>query len=695
MEKNHPEGVGLAASCMAACPVHTPTQAYVQAIAEGRYEDAMDLLLSANPFSSVCGRICHHPCEQNCRRIAVDKPISLRGLKRFVMDQTKDFRKTRKRQGAPANGKKAAIIGAGPSGLTAAQDLAMKGYQVTVFEASDSPGGMLGKAIPRYRLPFDVVMEDIADILALGVELKTNTAIGKDLSFADLRQQGFNAILLAIGLAQSKSLGIPGIDSKGILLGIPFLRMAAEGVPVKLGEKVVVIGGGNVAIDVARTARRLGSKKVTMVSLESRKEMPAWEWEIQEAVDEGIELMPSWGPKAIQAGKGGVRGIELKKCTRVFDENKRFNPAFDESVTTQVACDNILIAIGQGSDFSFLQGSGVKLTPRGLLEWDGETFATSVPGIFASGETVTGPGSAVEAVASGHRAAEAMDHWLQTGTFKKVPKEELPNIGELPKEVAEKARKLERVEVGLTDAGKRVQDFEEFERTYTEAEALREARRCVACATGAVVTEELCAACLTCVRVCPFGVATVDRTASTPAEKCLTCGLCAAECPAAAIALSRFGTEKVKQELARLAGVKKDKDKPIIVSFNCIYEAQSRRYLVPGEEVLGKDGVLRIMVPCVARLKVTELLMPFELGADGVAVIACEEGECVYPTAEDRLEVRVRRAKQLLDEIGIGGGRMDLFKTKGSAEESWEELWEESRNKIKSAGTGAGAEVSR
>src|SRR4030042_6403666 len=189
MEKNHPEGVGWAARCMAACPVHTPTQAYVQAIAEGRYEDAMDLLLSANPFSSVCGRICHHPCEQNCRRIAVDKPISLRGLKRFVMDQTKDFRKTRKRQVAPANGKKAAIIGAGPSGLTAAQDLALKGYQVTVFEASDSPGGMLGKAIPRYRLPFDVVMEDIKAILALGIELTTNTAMGKDLSFADLRQQ--------------------------------------------------------------------------------------------------------------------------------------------------------------------------------------------------------------------------------------------------------------------------------------------------------------------------------------------------------------------------------------------------------------------------------------------------------------------------------------------------------------------------
>lgn len=695
MDQQPKPGILLAATCMAACPVHTPTQAYVQAIAEGRYEDAMELLLAANPFSSVCGRICHHPCEQKCRRTAVDRPISLRGLKRFVMDATREYRRTRRREKAPANGKKVAIIGAGPSGLTAAQDLALKGYQVTVFEASDTPGGMLGKAIPRYRLPFEVVMEDINDILALGVELKTNTAIGKDLSFADLRKQGFDAILLAIGLAQSRTLGIPGIDSKGILLALPFLRMAREGTPVRLGQRVVVIGGGNVAIDVARTARRLGAKQVIMVSLESRQEMPAWDWEIREAVEEGIELMPSWGPKAIRSEQGEVRGIELKKCTRVFDENRRFNPAFDESVTTTVACDNILIAIGQGSDFSFLQGSEVKLTPRGLLEWNPETFATSVPGIFASGETVTGPGSAVEAVASGHRAAEAMDHWLRTGAFKRVPKVDLPNIGDLPQEVAEKAKKLERVEVDLPAAGRRVQGFEEIERTYTEAEALREARRCVACATGAVVQEELCAACLTCVRICPFGVATVDRTAATPAEKCLTCGLCAAECPAAAIALSRFGTEKVKQELKRLAGVKRTGDRPLIVSFNCIYEAESRRSLVPGEEVLGRDGILRIMVPCVARLKLSELLMPFEHGADGVAVIACESGECVYPTAEDRLAVRVQRAKQLLDEVGIGGHRINLFQTRGSAEESWEELWEQSRRKIKDAGAGAGVEVAK
>jgi len=683
MEPKIPEGVGLAATCMAACPVHTPTQAYVQAIAEGRYEDAMDLLLSANPFSSVCGRICHHPCEQNCRRTAVDQPIGLRQLKRFVMDQTREFRKKRKLKAGPAKGKKVAVIGAGPSGLTAARDLALEGYQVTVFESSDSPGGMLGKAIPRYRLPYDVVMEDINDILALGVVLKTNTAIGKDLTFADLRQQGFNAVLIAIGLAQSRSLGIPGIDSKGILLAIPFLKAAAEGVAVKLGEKVVVIGGGNVAIDVARTARRFGAKKVIMVSLESRKEMPAWDWEIKEALDEGIELMPSWGPKAIEAQNGEVRALELKKCTRVFDENKRFSPAFDESVTTKVACDNILISIGQGSDFSFLQGSDVKLTPRGLLDFDRETFATSAPGVFASGEVVTGPGSAVDAVASGHRAAEAIAHWLETGAFKKVPKVDLANIGELPAEVAAKAKKLERAEIGLTEADRRVHDFAEIERTLTEAEALAEARRCVACATGAVVQEDLCAACLTCVRVCPFGVAKVDRVASTPPQQCLTCGLCAAECPAVAISLSRFGTDRVKQELARLATVKKPGDKPVLVSFNCIYEAATRESLKPGEELLAKDGVLKILVPCVARLKLTELLMPFEQGADAVAVIACGQGECVYPTAEDRLDLRVRRAKQILDEIKLGGHRINLYQTKGTAEESWNLLYEEARTRLK------------
>jgi coenzyme F420-reducing hydrogenase delta subunit/Pyruvate/2-oxoacid:ferredoxin oxidoreductase delta subunit len=220
------------------------------------------------------------------------------------------------------------------------------------------------------------------------------------------------------------------------------------------------------------------------------------------------------------------------------------------------------------------------------------------------------------------------------------------------------------------------------------------ARRCVACATGAVVQEDLCAACLTCVRVCPFGAAQVDRVASTPPQKCLTCGLCAAECPAVAISLSRFGADQVKQELARLAQVKQPGDQPILVSFNCIYEAATRESLSPGEELLAKDGVLKILVPCVARLKLTELLMPFEHGADAVAVIACAAGECVYPTAEDRLDARVRRAKQVLEEIGLGGNRINLYQTQGTAEESWSKLYEEARNQLKNA-TKSSAEVSR
>ena len=668
---------------MVACPVHTDTRLYTQRILEGRYEDALDLLLTANPFTSVCGRICHHPCEQSCRRSQVDDPVALRQLKRFVVEATKDHRLRRRAPVERTRTERIAIIGAGPAGLTAAHDLARAGFGVTVFEAAPEPGGMLGLTVPRYRLPYEVLREDIDDILALGVELRTGCAVGKDISFADL-QRDSDAVLVATGLSESRALAVPGIDSPGVLLALPVLRAARAGEPLPMGDRVVVIGGGNVAIDAARCARRLGASEVTMVALESREELPAWEWEIEEALEEGIGIEPSWGPKEVLTEDGAVKGIALKRCVRVFDEQGKFSPAFDENETTTLAADTIILAIGQRADLTCLDASTVKTGPGDRLEYDAETMATSERGVFACGEVVTGAGAAVEAVADGHRAARAIQHFLDTGELLgQAPKEELPSIDDLPDETVERIKQQVRVGTPLAPAQERARDFSEIERGFTEAEAYAEARRCLSCTAGATVDEERCAACLTCVRVCPFDVATVTDVAAMPEEKCQACGLCAAVCPAAATSLTRFGAEDIRQQLERLlptAG--RTAPRPLILSYCCLFEGTSHKFRQQKPEQVEQTSVARVMVPCVGRLSAPDLLAPFEMGADGVCVIACGQGECVYPTADERLEARVANVKQMLDEIGVGGDRIDLWRTDGPAEDSWPVIWERSRQKV-------------
>jgi len=672
------------APCMAACPVHTDTRLFVEHIVLGRYEAALDLLLEANPFSSVCGRICHHPCEQECRRNRVEAPVMLRTLKRFIVESTEEYRKARRKPVERTRDKRVAIVGSGPAGLTAAHDLARQGFAVTVYERSVTPGGMLGMAIPRYRLPYEVLREDVDDVLALGVELVSGCEIGSDVTLEDLKKRGFDAVILATGLSESRTLAIQGIDSKGVLLAMPFLRTVTSGRPAALGARVVVIGGGNVAFDVARSARRLGSKKVTLVSLESGEEMPAWEWEIREAREEQIEILSSWGPRSVFSDNGVVRGIELKRCTRVFDDVGRFSPSFDEGDVSTLPADTLIIAIGQRPDLSCLKGSALEAEPGQRFQYDIETLATAEKGVFICGEVATGPGAAVEAVAEGHRVAQAVAHFLETGELIKIPVREIPAIGELPEEIAEKIKHLVPAEVPVEAPERRVEDFSEIEGRITEAEALREAHRCLACTVGAIVEEERCAGCLTCVRICPFGVATVEKTAVMPTDKCLACGLCAAECPAAAVALKRFGTNRMKEEVrALLANTPtRAQAEPLIVSFCCLFETTSRKFLREQSDFVA-DGVVRVMVPCVARLSVTDLLSPFELGADGVVVIACSVGDCLYPTAEERLRARVRKTKGILDEIKVGGERIDLWHTQGAAETSWTAFWELSKRKLR------------
>jgi NADPH-dependent glutamate synthase beta subunit-like oxidoreductase/coenzyme F420-reducing hydrogenase delta subunit len=607
-------------------------------------------------------------------------------LKRFVMEAAKEHRFIRreKQRSSLKRKERVAIVGSGPSGLTAAHDLAKKGYQVVVFERSDTPGGALGNTIPRYRLPYSVLWEDIEDILSLGVELRTNFEVGKDCTVDDLFKEGYNAVLLASGLSESRTLNVPGIDCEGIMLALPFLRSVLSANPPVLGKRVVVIGGGNVAIDVARSVRRLGAEKVTMVCLESRDQMPAWDWELKEAEEEGITVMNSWGPRSVYSEEERVKGLELKRCVGIFDSDNCFNPQFDESNIATVRADNIIIAIGQRGDLTCVQGSGIPVTPGGKLECNPQTLSTAQAGLFVSGELLTGPSSSVEAVHDGHRAATAIDHYLRTGNLLEQPVVEIPTLGELPDSVVEKIQKRFPVMLESAKPDERVKHFLEIEKGYTEVQALAEAKRCIACTTGALADEEKCAACLTCVRVCPFGVATVDKTAVMPEDMCQACGLCAAQCPAAAIALKRFGTNQIKGQLSSLLSPSTESamTQPLIVSYCCLFEVTSREFMKNRSDEYKKSGVYTIMIPCVARLSLYDILVPFELGADGVSIIACSEGTCLYPSAEVRLLNRVGQAKGILEEIGLEGERIDFWKTQSSAEVSWTAFWEISRKKL-------------
>ena len=673
----------LCASCSAACPVLTDTRRYTQLVAEGKYEEAFEIIRATNPFPSVCARICHHPCEAECRRGKVDQAVGLRDIKRFVMEQVRDYRKQHRPTAEVTREEKIAVIGSGPGGLTVAADLANKGYAATVFEKDSVAGGMLASVIPSYRLPDEVLQEDIDDILSLGVELRLNCEVGKDVTLPDLKKQGYAAVLITTGLTESRPLGIPGTDAEGVMLALPFLRDARMGQPIELGKNVVVIGGGNVATDVARTAKRLGAPKVTMVCLESRDEMPAWEWEIEESLEEEIDIICSKGPKRIVVEDGHVVGLETTDVKSVFDEEGRFNPTFYEDRVGTIECDTIVLSIGQQANMKFTEGADVELAGPGRLVFNRLTHATSDLAIFAAGEVVTGPGAAIEAVANGHRAAEAIDHFLTHGELKEIPEEEPKPLGEIPDEVVEKIRRIERETMPTLTAEERIKDFRPIELGLTEPQALRESMRCLSCALGSRVNAEECAVCLTCVRLCPFGVATIDNTATMPAEMCQACGLCAAECPAMAIDIERFTAAQALAEVdAAVEKMGAQRPDPFLVAVCCAFEATSRAHLLTSYEDAARTGILRLTLPCVARLSVVDMLAFFEQGADGVCIIGCKAGTCRFPTADLRLRQRVARTRQLIEEAGLNADQLTMVESNGNPDEDWPRLAEEARERI-------------
>ncbi len=642
----------LWAPCRYNCPVHADVRLYLECLARGRFVESIDVIRRHLAFACVCGRVCHHPCEANCRRNDVDSAVAIRELKRFVAERAGATGPTVHK--VAQDRQTVAIIGAGPAGMAAALELARRGYRPTVFEKHPRPGGIPATAIPVYRLPRDVVQMDVDWICAHGVKLVTGAAIGEGKAIDQLLSDGFAAVLIAVGLSRSRELPMPGGDGPGVHGALEFLTAVAFERAPKLGRDILVIGGGNVAVDAARTAARLGAQRVRMMCLETREEMPAFTWEQAEANEEGIAFIHRRGPVEVKRKSGRIAGVTARLVTRVFDEAKRFDPRYDDSDLIGVDCDTVLIAIGQAADYGFLAGSSVHRDSAGRLAYDPATCQTNVPAVFAAGEIVTPPGSVVEACASGRRAAEAMDMFL-SGRPIALDDSLPPYIGTITPQTGEKVRKVCREPVPTELPEVRKTGFAEVDHSYRVAAALREARRCMGCGSGAEVLTDKCAACLTCLRVCPFDIPAVTDVARIDPTLCQACGICIAECPASAIVprgrQPGWVTQLTTTALGRANGGK-------TLAYVCGHYAGEDDWLGCSESV---EGVTEVLLPSMGAVATGDLLRAFEHGAEAVFLLTCQDAVERYPTATFRLRKRVAQARVMLKAAGIKGNRLQMF----------------------------------
>ena len=581
----------------------------MRAIAQGQYQRAYMIARGPNPLASMCGRICGAPCEVACRRGSIDHPIAIRGLKRFVTDQFGRQRRTAadflpadcdgleemvnlarflasRDYHKPAGGK-VAIIGSGPAGLAAAHDLALLGIPSVVFEAEAKPAGMLYTGVPAYRLPRDLIDAEVDLIRALGVEFRCGVKIGRDVEFDDLRRE-FRAVIVGVGAKRARMLSLPGSDAEGIYGGVDFLRAVAVGEPVAIGRRVIVIGGGNVAYDVSRSAvrylmseqrepervvewqieadisrvaaRQPAVHEVHLVCLESRQEMPADEVEVLEGEEEGIHRHNSLGPKEFlysdASGRRRVTGVRFRRVLSVFDENRRFKPVYDDSQITDIEADTVLLSVGQAPDLTFLgSDSNWQVNP--------ETLETSMPGVFAAGDVAHGARLMIDAIASGKKAARSVYRFL-TGREIRGRETQLHfQIDQYARERGYEGR--DRLRIPVAPVRERLADPQRLVETgYTEAEAVSEAGRCLDCGVNTIFDGEKCILCGGCVDVCPtlclklVGLEQLAPTADLETllemygarpewsailkdeERCIRCALCAQRCPTNAITMERF-----------------------------------------------------------------------------------------------------------------------------------------------------------
>jgi NADPH-dependent glutamate synthase beta subunit-like oxidoreductase/bacterioferritin-associated ferredoxin len=516
--------------CRLACPARIDIQGYIAHISRGEFSEALKLIKEKNPLTLSVGRVCPHFCEDACRRNLVDQPIAINPLKRFVADYDQLNGIPFKPQMEPEKGDKVAIIGGGPAGLSGAYYLRLRGYGVTIFEAKPQLGGMLRYGIPEYRLPKKILDQEIKGIREMGVEIKTGVTFGKDISLKSIEADGYKAVFLATGLHLSRRLNIDNEDLEGVLKGVDFLGNVSLKYPVSLGKRVVIIGGGNVAIDVALTAIRQradirsakmkirqeieialtairqGAEDVSLVCLEKRDEMPAWKDEIQQALEEGVKIINGLGPNKFLEKDGKLSAIEFKRCTSVFNKNGAFDPQYDATDLTVLEADTAIVAIGQAADLSFLEKDpGLKklgISKGGTLQANPQTLQSSIPNLFVGGDVVWGPQSVIQAIADGRTAANSIHQYLTLGAVQKVDgsKKKLP---EADAWIFDYLPKKPRVQQPILPLPERVRTFKEVEATISQAEAIEEASRCLSCGQKAVVISEKCLACQNCRDICP------------------------------------------------------------------------------------------------------------------------------------------------------------------------------------------------
>jgi formate dehydrogenase (NADP+) beta subunit len=620
--------------CQEACPIHTDAGRYVQLIAQGQYEQAYLTSRSPNPLASVCGRVCAAPCEDKCRRGSIDAPVNIRALKRFVTEKfgveslapdtqdkliqisTEPGNKTpwhlpmlRVSRANVARGEKVGVIGAGPAGLACAHDLALMGYAVTVFEASERAGGMMFHGIPEFRLSRPVIDKEIDKILSLGVELKVNAPLTEKFGLRDLRAQGYQAVFLSVGTQRGRDMAIEGSDLDGVVRAIDFLLNVNHGYRVSLGRRVVVIGGGFVAfdaarmalrqalegeedrgggsmkaaLDAARSAVRAGVTDVKMISLESFAEMPVMRTaqgreEFEEARKEGIQFVTQRGARRLAGADGRLRAIDLIGVKRTYDENGRFNPVYDSAVEETIEADTVILAIGQQADLSFLRAEdGVELTPQRTIKVDRKTLSTSAAGVFAGGDVAFGPRNLIEAIANGKTAALSIDSYLRGSDFEPEARLWIDKIPTRAYSITQDYEKFEREAPETVDLQRRT-GISEVELGYTEPEARRQAERCLRCHIQTIYDAEKCVLCNRCVDICPeyclklVPLEQLDWDDGTMArakefcgadefeplsamikddEKCIRCGLCAVRCPTDAMTMEIFFYEESDRSLRR------------------------------------------------------------------------------------------------------------------------------------------------
>lgn len=502
--------------CKTACPAHISVQGYIKLAASGRYHEALELIKKENPFPAVCGRICPHGCESECTRGDIDEPVSIDEIKKFIADKELDGSI---RYIPPMRyhlGNKIAIIGSGPSGLSCAYYLAIDGYQVTVFEKEEKLGGMLTLGIPSFRLEKEVINAEINVLREMGVTFKTGIEVGKDVTLNELRNEGYEAFYLAVGAQGGRSLSIEGEEAKGVISGVDFLRDVNLGKKVELSGNVIVIGGGNVAIDVARTGTRQGAAAVHLYCLEDLSEMPALPDEIAEAEEDNVFFHNGWGPKRILTEDGKVTGVVFKRCIRVFDKDQRFAPEYEENDTIIVEADTVLLSIGQSIQWGgLLSESKVEQKGNGTAIADPLTLQTSEPDVFVGGDCFTGPKFAIHAIAAGKEGAISIHRYVQPG--------QSLVFGRDRREYH--AFDKNNVAIGLQDfdmtprqrpghSPEKKGSFYDERMTFTEDQLKKETERCLGC--GAVeIDNYMCIGCGMCTTKCKFDAIHLERIYNT------------------------------------------------------------------------------------------------------------------------------------------------------------------------------------